>query len=108
MRNTFLVTYDISNDLRLRRVHKTMLGYGDHLQYSVFECQFTPTDLVRCRHALGTESAIGASSRCRCICWQGIFPGRVLGTPVLKPAEVAETIKPASIDRGCERRGGVE
>lgn len=53
MRNTFLVTYDISNDLRLRKVHKTMRGFGDHLQYSVFECQFTPTDLVRCRHALG-------------------------------------------------------
>lgn len=53
VRNTFLVTYDISNDLRLRRVHKTMLGFGDHLQYSVFECQFTQTDLVRCRHALG-------------------------------------------------------
>ena len=53
MRNTFLVTYDVSNDLRLRRVHKIMLGFGDHLQYSVFECQFTPTDLVRCRHALG-------------------------------------------------------
>ncbi len=52
MRNTFLVTYDISNDLRLRRVHKTMLGYGDHLQYSVFECQLTPTDVIRCRHAL--------------------------------------------------------
>lgn len=52
MRNTFLVTYDISNDLRLRRVHKLMRGFGDHLQYSVFECQFTPTDLVRCRHAL--------------------------------------------------------
>lgn len=52
MRNTFLVCYDISNDLRLRRVHKTMRGFGDHLQYSVFECQFTPTDLVRCRHAL--------------------------------------------------------
>lgn len=52
MRNTFLVCYDISNDLRLRRVHKTMRGFGDHLQYSVFECQFSPTDLVRCRHAL--------------------------------------------------------
>ncbi|MGH9200179.1 MAG: CRISPR-associated endonuclease Cas2 [Vicinamibacterales bacterium] len=52
MRNTFLVTYDISNDLRLRKVHKAMRGFGDHLQYSVFECQFTPTDLVRCRHAL--------------------------------------------------------
>ena len=53
MRNTFLVTYDISNDARLRRVHKTMCGYGDHLQYSVFECQFSQTDLVRCQHALG-------------------------------------------------------
>ena len=39
MRNTFFVPYDISNDLRLRRVHKTMCGFGDHLQYSVFECQ---------------------------------------------------------------------
>lgn len=52
MRNTFLVRYDISNDLRLRKVHKTMRGFGDHLQYSIFECQFTPTDVVRCRHAL--------------------------------------------------------
>ena len=52
MRNTYLVTYDISDDARLRRVHKTMRGFGDHLQYSVFECQFTATDLVRCRHAL--------------------------------------------------------
>ena len=52
MRNTFVVCYDISNDLRLRRVHKTMRGFGDHLQYSVFECQLTRTDLARCRHAL--------------------------------------------------------
>jgi CRISPR-associated protein Cas2 len=46
------VCYDIANDLRLRKVHKTMRGFGDHLQYSIFECQFTPSDLVRCRHAL--------------------------------------------------------
>jgi CRISPR-associated protein Cas2 len=52
VRNTFVVCYDISNDLRLRRVHKTMRGFGDHLQYSVFECQLTRTDLARCRHAL--------------------------------------------------------
>jgi len=53
MRNTFLVSYDISNDLRLRRVHKTMCGFGDRLQYSVFECRFSPADLARCRHAVG-------------------------------------------------------
>src|SRR5438105_2697907 len=53
MRNTYLVCYDISNDLRLRRVHKTMCGFGDRVQYSVFECRFTQADLARCRHALG-------------------------------------------------------
>jgi CRISPR-associated protein Cas2 len=52
MRNTYLVCYDISNDYRLRKVHKTMRGFGDHLQYSVFECQLTKTDLARCRHLL--------------------------------------------------------
>jgi CRISPR-associated protein Cas2 len=52
MRNTFLVTYDIRDDKRLRKVFQTMRDFGDHLQYSVFECQFTPTDLARCRHEL--------------------------------------------------------
>jgi CRISPR-associated protein Cas2 len=52
MRNTYLVCYDIRNDLRLRKVHKTMRGFGDHLQYSIFECQFTPSDVGRCRHLL--------------------------------------------------------
>jgi CRISPR-associated protein Cas2 len=52
VRNTYLVCYDISNDLRLRRVHKTMRGFGDHLQYSVFECQLSRADLARCRHLL--------------------------------------------------------
>lgn len=29
-----------------------MRGFGDHLQFSVFECQFTPSDLIRCREEL--------------------------------------------------------
>jgi len=53
MRNTFLVCYDICDDKRLRAVYKAMRDFGDHLQYSIFECQFTDTDLVRCRHVLG-------------------------------------------------------
>ncbi len=52
MRNTYLVCYDICDDKRLRKVFKTMRDFGDHLQYSIFECQFTPSDLVRCRHVL--------------------------------------------------------
>lgn len=52
MRNTYLVCYDICDDKRLRRVFQKMRDFGDHLQYSIFECQFTPTDLARCRHLL--------------------------------------------------------
>ena len=52
MRTSYLVCYDICDDKRLRRVFKTMRGYGDHLQYSVFECQLTTTDLVRLRAEL--------------------------------------------------------
>jgi len=53
MRKSFLVSYDICDDKRLRKVFQTMRGYGDHLQYSVFECQLTATDLVRLRAELG-------------------------------------------------------
>jgi len=52
MRNTYLVSYDICDDKRLRAVFKAMRDFGDHLQYSVFECQFTAADLARCRHTL--------------------------------------------------------
>jgi len=52
MRNSYVVTYDISDDKRLRQVFKTMRDYGDHLQFSVFECQLTATDLVKLRAEL--------------------------------------------------------
>lgn len=52
MRISYLVCYDISDEKRLRQVFKTMRSYGDHLQYSVFECQLTPMDLARCRSEL--------------------------------------------------------
>ena len=52
MRNSYLVCYDIADEKRLRMVFQKMRGYGDHLQYSVFECQLTPVDFVRCRGEL--------------------------------------------------------
>ena len=47
MRSVYLVTYDIRDDKRLRKVFKTLRNWGDHLQYSVFECQLNLGDLVR-------------------------------------------------------------
>ena len=52
MRHSDLVCYDISDDKRLRHVFRTMRDWGDHLQYSIFECQLTPMDLARCRNEL--------------------------------------------------------
>jgi CRISPR-associated protein Cas2 len=52
VRTSYLVSYDISDDKRLRKVFQTMRAYGDHLQYSVFECQLTARDLVKCRAEL--------------------------------------------------------
>jgi len=41
MRNRYIVTYDICEAKRLRRVFRTMRGYGDPLQYSVFVCELS-------------------------------------------------------------------
>jgi len=38
MRNTYLVCYDIADEKRLRQVFKICCNFGDHLQYSIFEC----------------------------------------------------------------------
>ncbi|MEC9345238.1 MAG: CRISPR-associated endonuclease Cas2 [Pseudomonadota bacterium] len=37
----YIVTYDISDQRRWRRVFKAMQGYGDWLQLSVFQCRLT-------------------------------------------------------------------
>lgn len=42
----YIVTYDISDPKRWRRVFKVMNGYGEWLQLSVFQCR-----LSRRRHA---------------------------------------------------------
>lgn len=52
MRISYLVCYDICDERRLRKVFQTMRNWGDHLQYSVFECQLTAMDLARCRSEL--------------------------------------------------------
>ena len=52
MRHSYIVCYDIRDDKRLRKVYKTMRDWGDHLQYSVFECQLSKSELIECRSLL--------------------------------------------------------
>lgn len=37
----FIIAYDIANQRRWRRVFKTMRGYGDWIQLSVFQCRLS-------------------------------------------------------------------
>lgn len=41
MRKLLIVTYDISDPKRLRKVFKAMKGFGQHVQLSVFRCDLT-------------------------------------------------------------------
>jgi len=52
MRNTWIVSYDITDEKRLRKVFKCCKGYGIHLQYSVFECDLTAAEKVSFETAL--------------------------------------------------------
>lgn len=53
MRSRYIVTYDICEPERLRRVYQTMRGFGDHLQYSVFRCDLSEVERVAMISALG-------------------------------------------------------
>lgn len=53
MRTTYLVCYDVTDDKRLRRTFKVCRNFGDHLQYSVFECDLSAAEKVELETALG-------------------------------------------------------
>lgn len=48
-RRRFLIAYDICEPKRLRQVCKTMEEYGERLQYSVFICDLSRSELVHAR-----------------------------------------------------------
>jgi CRISPR-associated protein Cas2 len=52
MRHLYVVTYDVSDPKRLRQVFRTMRGYGDHLQLSVFRCELNAQEVVELRSRL--------------------------------------------------------
>ena len=52
MRHLYIVSYDISDRVRWARVYKTMRGFGEHLQLSVFQCDLTPAQRVRMKAVL--------------------------------------------------------
>lgn len=56
----YIVTYDIADRRRWRRVHRLLKGYGDWIQLSVFHCRLGPkrhAELIgRLEKAIDTET----------------------------------------------------
>jgi CRISPR-associated protein Cas2 len=52
MRRRYLVSYDISDDKRRTRAFELVLGYGDHVQYSVFLADLSQRELIVLRGKL--------------------------------------------------------
>lgn len=48
----YIVSYDIRDDKRLRKVYRTMKEFGVRLHYSVFRCDISRIDLCRLRGRL--------------------------------------------------------
>ncbi len=58
MRRVCIVSYDISDRKRWREVYRTMRGFGQHLQLSVFSCDLTAAERIKMIAAL--DEAIDA------------------------------------------------
>lgn len=43
----YIVSYDIPDDKRRNRLSKTLLDFGDRVQFSVFECVLETDDLEK-------------------------------------------------------------
>lgn len=46
MKQFVVVSYDVPDDKRRTKIMKTLKGFGDHVQYSVFDCLLEPKDLA--------------------------------------------------------------
>ena len=51
-RNRYVVAYDVADPARCTQAYKTMLGYGDHVQYSLFVCDLSRVEMARLREDL--------------------------------------------------------
>jgi len=50
----YLICYDVRDDKRWRKCHRTMKAYGEAVQYSVFQCQLTERQMAKLRWELST------------------------------------------------------
>ena len=61
-RTRYLVSYDISDPKRLRKVHRVVHDFGWPMQYSVFICDLDPIELLILKKEIGSIMHHGEDS----------------------------------------------
>lgn len=85
-RRLYVIAYDMPDDRRRTRVHKTLSGYGRWTQYSLFECYLTDKELVALRGKLDRLLKPGEDSvRFYYLCAACVARVETVGSP--KPVE---------------------
>ncbi len=51
-KNWYVISYDISDPKRWKKVHKRLKGYGRRLQFSIFRCRLTKIEVEKLRWEL--------------------------------------------------------
>lgn len=52
MDHLYIISYDICDDRRWRRLYKLMKGYGQWLQLSVFQCRLDKMKILRLENSI--------------------------------------------------------
>lgn len=55
LEHLYIVSYDIRDQRRWRKVYKTMKGYGEWLQLSVFQCRLNKMRFLKMEAALNEK-----------------------------------------------------
>jgi len=58
----YVITYDISDDRRRVQVSNLLKSYGERVQYSVFECWLTATEVEFLRERLKSKIDLASDS----------------------------------------------
>jgi CRISPR-associated protein Cas2 len=82
----YVVAYDISDDKRRTQVHKTLKGFGQWTEFSLFECFLTRKELLQMRAKLNEHLHAGEDRvRIYLICENCLPKIETVGIP--KPIE---------------------
>ena len=87
-----VVCYDIPDDRRRNRVSKILEGFGERVQWSVFECDVRPEHATKLKEKLAKVLQREDTARYYYLCGQCITRVEVVNGPPVTKAQLYFTV----------------